>query len=460
MMKRAVLTICCLWLLIPLSGQTPQEALHRLTSSAALRNAAVGVSVKQVKDGKVVAAYHPQMALTPASVTKLFPTLFALKQKGAAYTYQTPVYYTGTLENGILEGDIVVEASGDPCLQSRYFPRYQLIEPLVAAIGKAGIREIRGEIRVAGAKAGYAVPGTWPWEDVSNYYAALSLPFNYRDNTCILTFSSGKAGDTVRLESVTPVIPGLRIQNHVVASARGGDNAWIYGGPYSGVWTVEGTIPQNRASFRVKGAMHRPAGVFVHELGGELKKKGISVGSESSGATGKTLLLKLVSPSLREIVFHTNKASVNLFAESLGALVAPENWPDKAVELLKEMDIAPEGITLKDACGLSPFDAVPAQVFTDLLIYAYKNAGEPFLSSLPVAGVDGGLDGYCLNMPGLKHNLKAKTGSMNGVRCLSGYLKTHRGEQLAFTLLINHYTCTTSQLQQAVRKFLSELQDL
>lgn len=459
-MKRTVLTVCCLWLLIPLSGQTPQEALNRLTSSAALRNAAVGISVKQVKDGKVLAAYHPQTALTPASVTKLFPTLFALKQKGAAYTYKTPVYYTGTLENGILKGDIVVEASGDPCLQSRYFPHHQLTGPLMAAIEKAGIRKIQGKIRVAGAKAGYAIPGTWPWEDISNYYAALSLPFNYRDNTCILNFRSGKAGDTAHLVSVTPVIPGLRIENHVVASANGGDNAWIYGGPYSGVWMVEGSIPQNRASFQVKGAMHRPAEAFVNELSGELKKKGIPVDSENSGATGKTLLLTLVSPSLQEIVFHTNKSSVNLFAESLGALVAPEDWAGKAVEFLKGMNVVPEGMTLKDACGLSPFNAVPAQVFTDLLIYAYKNTGEPFLSSLPVAGADGGLDGYCLNMPQLKHNLKAKTGSMTGVRCLSGYLKTRTGEQLAFTLLINHYTCTTSQLQQVVRKFLSELQAL
>lgn len=456
-MKRGVLMCWCWLLLLPVFAQSPQEALREMLVSLNLRNAAVGVCVKRVNDGKVIAAHNENVALTPASVTKLLPTVFALQEKGGNYSYTTTLFYTGEVKEGVLEGDILLQAAGDPCLQSRHFPAYQLVSPVIAAIEKAGIRKIKGYIRVLGAEEGSEIPGSWPWEDISNYYAALYLPFNYRDNTCVLEFQSGKAGDSVRLKSVTPVLPGISIVNQVIASATGGDNAWIFGGPYSRVWYVKGSIPRNRPAFQVKGAMHRPAEVFIYELSEELRKKGITVEEQTVQSETKSELLTLRSPVLEEIVFHTNKASNNLYAEALGVLVAPENWPQKVSGLLKKAGIPADGITLKDACGLSPMDAVPARVFTDLLIYAYTEIGDPFLKSLPVAGVDGGLSGYCLNQPLLKNNLKAKTGSMAGVRCLSGYLTTRSGEQLAFTILINHYTCTASQLQQTVRKFLSAL---
>ncbi len=112
---------------------------------------------------------------------------------------------------------------------------------------------------------------------------------------------------------------------------------------------------------------------------------------------------------------------------------------------------------LKDACGLSPMDAVPASVFTDLLVYADKVVGETLGRSLPVAGKDGGLSGYCIGATALKGRMQAKTGSMSGVRCLAGYLTTTGNERMAFTVLINHYTCTASQLQKAVGKFLQSL---
>jgi len=98
-------------------------------------------------------------------------------------------------------------------------------------------------------------------------------------------------------------------------------------------------------------------------------------------------------------------------------------------------------------------------VLTDLLVYIGKREHSAFLNSLPLGGVDGGLSGYCHAYPQLNKKLQAKTGSMSGVRSLSGYLTNNKGERLAFTILINHYTCTVSQLQRAVGKFLSRLME-
>ena len=455
-MKRGILVgFWCLFCWV-VQGQ-PETALQHLLDTEGLRHAAIGISVKRISDGREVVAYSSETALTPASVTKLLPTVWALQEKGANYRFSTSVYYTGTIDEGILSGDIVLQASGDPCPDSRYFPTCRLVRPLVEAIEKANIHRIVDNIWVEGALDGTDIPGSWPWEDVSNYYAALYLPFNYRDNTCILEFTTGRAGTPALLKSVIPVLPDIRIISEVKSDLRPADRAWIFGGPYSSQWIVKGTLPQNRASFQVKGAIHRPAAVFVHELTEELAKKGIEVKNGAGEASPRTTLFTLASPPLKEIVFHTNKASVNLFAEALGALVAGENWSEESVNWLAKNGIPADGAILKDACGLSPADAVPARVFTDLLIHAYRTLGETFVRSLPVGGVDGGLAGYCLQVPELKNNLRAKTGSMGGVRALAGYLTTRTGESLAFAILINHYTCTTSQLQQAVRNFLKTL---
>ena len=74
----------------------------------------------------------------------------------------------------------------------------------MAAVEKKGIRRIQGKVIIEGARKGVRIPGSWPWEDVSNYYAALYLPFNYKDNTFTLQFRSGEAGKPVELISVTP----------------------------------------------------------------------------------------------------------------------------------------------------------------------------------------------------------------------------------------------------------------
>lgn len=455
-MRKSVwlLGLCC-WSLSVL-GQN-DEALQRLLQTEGMKNAAVGICVRQVSDGRTVLEWQPDMALTPASVTKLLPTWFALQEKGKDFRYHTTIYYTGEIKEGVLAGNIFLEAKGDPTLDSRYFPDNSLVSALSDAICRKGIKKIRGKILVVGAKRGTDVPGSWVWEDVSNYYGALYLPFNYRDNTFTLQFQSGASGTAAKLSKIIPELPATEIRSEVKAAAENKDNAWIYGGPYSAVLYVKGSIPPNRTAFRVKGAIHDPGTVFVHELTNELRNKGIPVDGGQFPAVQKTELLKLSSPCLKEIVFQTNKASINLFAEALGQLAGGEHWPDKVQVLLKQVGIEASGLILKDACGLSSMNAVPARVFTELLVYIAGKKDDAFLVSLPVAGVDGGLSGYCYASPRLKNNVKAKTGSMTGVRCLAGYVTRKDGEQLAFTILVNHYVCTPAILQREVGKLLDSL---
>lgn len=437
-----------------------KAALESFLASDALRHAAIGISVKRVRDGGRLLEYNAQMALTPASVAKLIPTALAWEEKGKDFCFRTEVELTGKLQDGILQGNILIRSGGDPCPESRYFPGYTLLQSIVTAVKQAGVREIQGTIVVETKGEKPQIPGSWVWEDIANYYAALYHPFNYRDNAYSLEFRSGKAGEKTELIGIWPKVPGVHFENEVIASEQEGDNAWIFGGPYSQTLYIKGSIPQNRPVFRIKGAMPDPALVFVNELKGRLSKAGIKVTEKvkTDVSPEKRPLLTFTSPSLEKIVFHTNKSSVNLFAEALGTLVAQKGeYERQAKTKFLRIGINPSGITLKDACGLSPLNAVPAEVFTDLLIWANRSLGAAFTSSLPTAGVDKGLNGYCRAYPALKNNLKAKTGSFSGVRCLSGYLTSRSGELLAFTILVNHYVCTSVQIQQEIGAFLNAL---
>lgn len=458
-------------LLFLISPAQQKMGAGELPTSPAMKNAAWGMSVKRLSDGKVIAEYNPDMALKPASVTKLFATAFSLKEKGKDYRYHTTVYYSNGIKNGVLEGNVIIDATGDPCLDSYYFPDCKFVGRLVEAIEKAGIKKIRGRILIREKIKTRELPGSWLWEDISNYYGARYMPFNYKDNSYRLRFRSGEAGTAAKLVSVVPAQPGISFENQVEASVKQSDDAWIFGGPYSKTMCVKGYIPQNRASFEIKGAMHRPDISFIAEVTGLLKQKGIAVDSQAVDNHAEVKLFSAVSPSVADIVYYTNKISVNFFAEALGHLVAAGDYNDGVHKLLREIGVDDSGVVLKDACGLSSRNVVPAQVFTDLLVWAERNVGETFVRSLPLAGgvdrlseTNGALNGMLNNGLSyygrndlLKNNLRAKTGSFAGVRSLAGYITNHSGERLAFTIMVNNYTGTSVQLQEFVRDFLLKI---
>ena len=439
------------------SGQN-QTTLQHFWNQKEVKHAAVGVCVKHVESGDVVYEYNAGMALRPASVVKLLSSALALKREGDSLTYRTSVFHTGKMKDGVLAGNIIIQAGGDPSLDSKYFPEACFVDSVVSTITGLGIKRITGNIIVETGDSPSRIPGSWPWEDVANYYGALYHSFNYRDNTYTLNMRSGKVGTPARLLSVVPSVPGVKFRNEVLSSVKNSNDAWIYGGPEAATLLIQGTIPANRTSFAVKGAMHRPEACFRVEVEKRLKKAGIVVDCQEleKGSDERHLLLAMTSPLLKDIVFYTNKNSVNLFAEALGYLISPTDYEKTVKDELNHIGIDSCGIILKDACGLSPANAVSAETFTDLLLWTRDHLRDAFLASLPRGGVDWGLRVYS-DHPVLRGNVVAKTGSMSGVRALSGYLKNKKGKTLAFTILVNNYVGDPVKVQEIMRDFLKEI---
>ncbi|HJF70099.1 MAG TPA: D-alanyl-D-alanine carboxypeptidase/D-alanyl-D-alanine-endopeptidase [Butyricimonas virosa] len=457
MMRSGWLFFFMLISVISVLGQTQIEE-RSLWERDEVKHAVIGVCVKNVETGQVVYEHDAGMALRPASVIKLLSSALALKREGDSLTYTTRVFYTGKIEDNILSGNIVIRAGGDPTLDSKYFPNACFIDSLVSKVVNLGIKRIHGNIIIETEGEPARIPGSWPWEDVANYYGALYHPFNYRDNTYTITLKSGMSGTQTKVVSVIPSVPGVELRNEVMASAKKGNDAWIYGGPEAATLLIQGTIPANRSSFAVKGAMHHPDACFRAELEKRLKGKGITLDKQKIEEEERHALLTMVSPFLKDIVYYTNKNSVNLFAEALGELISPTDYVKTVKTELGDMGIDSCGITLKDASGLSPANAVPAEVFTDLLIWAKRYLSDAFVLSLPQGNVDWGLRIYS-DHPVLRGNVVAKTGSMFGVRALAGYLKTQQGEMLAFTILVNNYVGDPVKVQECMRDLLKKIAD-
>ena len=457
-MRRILYFLLLYCLFVPPLVAQESEGLRKLLNTSGLKRAAIGISVKRVSDGKSVCTHDPEISLTPASVTKLFSTALALQKVGPAYTFQTVLAYSGEIRDGVLKGNIIIESGGDPSLDSRYFPSKRFVDKIVTVVKELGIRKIEGDIVILGKEEENAIPGSWLWEDVANYYGALYHAFNYRDNLYTIDLKPDRGTKTAKIASIVPALPGIEFVNQVTVSDLKNEDVWIYGGPYTRKLLLKGNITTKSPFCKIKGAMHEPSSVCRAELKTRLSKQGIIVEGRRLRDEAKQVLHTFVSPTVEEIVFYTNKRSINLFAEAMGQLVRPVHFEREAKERLAAISIDTSGLILKDACGLSMQNAAPAEVFTDLLIWGRKHLGKPFWASLPEGGVDGGLAIYA-DHPVLQNNLRAKTGSFTGVRALSGYLTTRHKQELAFTILINHYTCTPKELQEAVRNFLVELSE-
>ena len=437
--------------------QAKDDALQTLLEHPFLKHVSVGISVKSLTTGETLCEHNSEKSMQPASVVKIFTTGLALEKCGKDFRYETIVSYSDTIVDGVLKGDLIIEASGDPTPNSRFFPNYNLVKKIDDALLHAGITTIEGRIMVLPQETLARLPGSWVWEDLSNHYAAPHRTFNYHDNNYILGLTTGRAGSPARVKSVDPPLPGKTFISNAIAAQQPKDNAWIFGGPYSDSLYVEGTLPQNQVSYAIKGALFAPAACFVSELSTRLSARNVVINNQTINDLKRTTLLQYMSPTLEEIVLCTNKWSVNMFSEALGALVDSVDFAGALTNALQRIGIDSSGITMKDACGLSAYSAVPPAALADFLIWTYNSVGKAFTNSLPVAGIDNNLTNYVSGNPLLKNKLHAKTGTFTGVRCLAGYLTAKSGEQYAFCIMLNHCVENIPEVQNQVGHFLGKL---
>ncbi len=455
----------------------PQIGLQQFINNPALKHASVGVQVTDLKTGKTIVSHDPQKSLTPASVTKIITSATALELLGGEYRYVTHVALD---ENGPTR--ILVVGSGDPTLGSEAFgdnPTAFFIN-VTDALKKELQPDKDYSIYVVDNLFGYdGISPEWTWIDMGNYYASGSYGISIFDNSYRLFFDTSDWNAPPRILRTEPEMKKIRFSNFLTLNTSGSDNGYIYGVPFSYDRTIKGNIPAGRAGFSIKGDIPDP-GLFLGEtLADYLIRSGIKISRVETARSdylakkpqpykvGKIVHTQTSRP-MKDIVKEVNVKSNNHYAEHLIRTIGRTQNADiysdplqAGIDYIKkfweQQGVSIASLTLYDGSGLAPQDAFSPAFLNEVLFFMYSKSKNysVFFDSLPVTGQDGTLRSF---MRGTKYEgkISAKSGSIGGVQCYSGYLMDG-SKQYAFTVMVNKFNGTRSQVRSAIEKFLSTL---
>ena len=472
-------------ILIANSNKKPDLQLlaQSIRDHSALRHGMWSIYVKNLTKGKILVDMNSNKSMIPASNLKLLISAVAMDQLGEHFTLQTTLGHTGTISSdGTLSGHIVLKGRGDPTLGSPTLETVPSMDSLltlfVEAIQSKGILQINGDVIADDSYLDYMpLPGAWSWSDIGNYYAAGTSALTFHENLYYLYFKpSWYVGGPAEIIRVEPAIPDLKFINHMRTGPVGsGDKGYIYGAPWQYLHQLEGTIPAGVTEFSIKGSLPDPAQFAVQCLKKALIQSGIKITGNAKTVRESTLsvfnsqiIFTLDSPFLKEIIYHLNKTSVNLYAEQLLKITAKEisnsGDNDTGFELidawLEKKNIISNGLFMHDASGLSYSNRVTTCFMVDFLEkMTRENFFESLYASLPVAGDpndSGTLSSMCRGTRAAK-NLRAKTGSLPRVRAHSGYVKSISGDMIAFSMIANDYNGSSGAINRLHEKVMVKL---
>ncbi|MBO8163874.1 MAG: D-alanyl-D-alanine carboxypeptidase/D-alanyl-D-alanine-endopeptidase [Brevibacillus sp.] len=428
-----------------------------------------GIAVYNLTTGQYLYTHNEDKAFIPASNLKLLVTLAALDRLGPDYRFKTEVYADGNLTpGGVLEGDLVVKGYGDPSFSP------EDLSELVQKLRDVGIKRITGSIRVDESYFDEIRLGpSWMWDDEVYAYSAQLSALTLNKNAVTLTIRPDRqVGEPPAIE-VDPVNDYVTIQNDVKI-VEGTDSDLSFERPRAqNTITVKGTIGKEAEPVEEPLAVHDPALFVGSALKHQLAAAGIGIlphaaVQKTEIKTGTPLVTHYSQP-LTELIKELNKESDNFYAEALlktlGAVQKQTGsfaaGSEAVMEVLREAGIT-AAYQQVDGSGLSRLNLITPAHMIKLLAYVQeKTYREAFEASLPIAGVDGTLENRFVGTPA-ENNLAAKTGSMSGVNCLSGYVTAGNGDKLAFSIMANGiYKSTYARtLQEQVGVLLASYPDL
>lgn len=415
------------------------------------RRATWGVSVRSLSTGEPLYARNAGALLVPASVMKIATAAAAASAVGWEYSYSTTAEVAGSVEGGVLRGDLVLRGTGDPSLLGD--GGADLVAAVAGALRERGVTRIDGRVIADDSAVEEPRPGlAWSWDDLGTATGALTGALNATENVArIVVAPGGSAGLAPRIEPPADDRE-LAIVNRAVTGAPGTPQTlWAERQPGEAALTIAGAIAADARPAALTVSVGNPTLWVARLVRTRLVAAGIAVdgvaldGDDLPSVPAGDVLARVSSPPLRELVRPMLKRSVNAYAEALARLAA---GPAGALEMpaagtairgrLREWGVGEDAVRIVDGSGLSRFNLASADALTGILSAAWSGGASPLVAALPVAGVDGTL-AERMKGTAAAGNVRAKTGTMTHVRSLAGYVTTADGEPLAFAIVANNF---------------------
>jgi D-alanyl-D-alanine carboxypeptidase/D-alanyl-D-alanine-endopeptidase (penicillin-binding protein 4) len=458
------------------SSPSLQSDLDRIFADPMLSRALMAVRVERLRDGQVVYALNDDKHVMPASNMKVITLSVAADRLGWDFRYVTRLETTGSVASGTLHGDLVVTGGGDPSIASLDGSPAPLLGEWADALRRAGINGIDG--RIIGDDNVFDDEGLgagWAWDNLPAGYAAPSGALSYNENSALLRIQPGRiAGDSTRID-ITPPGHQLTLSNEVRTAAAGTEpDLSLSRLPGSPRLTIRGTVPAGGSALERTAAVDNPTRFFVEAFRLALASRDIRVSGgawdiddlDTPPAADRQLIAQHESAPLAELAGYFMKVSQNFYAEmllkTLGRVVNGAGTADAGRTVVRDTlaawGVPADAVVVSDGSGLSRYNYVTAGTIVTILTREWRSEQSrgPFTAALPVAGRDGTLD---KRMKGtvLEDRVDAKTGTISNVRALSGYLETRSGERLVFSMIANHFTAPSSDVDAIVERALARL---
>lgn len=466
----------------PITTQTPETLPGTIDNAlkGVINSSRWGIKVVLADTGQVLYEHDPNGKFIPASCRKLFTGAFALDQLGPDFKFQTYLYRTGAIDAaGTLNGSLVIRPQGDPTFNNQIYrnmPEDWIYRNWVEKVKAENIKSVSGELIVDCSEWNLddLKPAGWAARIRQDNYAPQTSPLTVGENIMGVRVRPGADGQPGIIDFQPPA-DGYPVINRTVTGGKGGisvrklpdGSIEVTGSPSSKTAGNVYSVPCDRPTLYA-------AAVFRHYL----LEAGIHISGSIRIAASKravppptteNVIAMYPSPPLSDVIKEMMKHSDNHFAEQLYVAVSAIKTANGGYDASKRLEsafltrvgISPKDLNFEDGSGLSESNAVSPAQYCTLLTYMMRQPyAQAFFNSLPVGGQDGTLRG---RMQGarVKGRVLAKTGHINYVNCLSGYIVLAPQKTVVFSFLVNNIKTSTgyiNQMQDRLCEIISQLQ--
>jgi D-alanyl-D-alanine carboxypeptidase/D-alanyl-D-alanine-endopeptidase (penicillin-binding protein 4) len=448
-----------------------KHRFERLLDRAPFDRANWGVLVV-TDDGRTVYERNADRLFIPASTLKLAVSAAATVLLPPDFRITTAAYGTGPLTDGTLQGDLVIYGRGDPSFGAHCYGPDTLaagvcdslwtrMDAFADSLTARGLRVVSGAIVGDGS---YFEPTLvhpeWESYDLNWWYAAPVSGLGFNDNSVNITWKPGaRVGAPVDVD-FQPYLSDFTFENR---SRTGPPDAHrtldFFRQPDTPFIWAQGVVPLGGAGRTEYFALPHPNMYFVRALRTVLQDHGVSVGGPTLATTDSTRyaaarqgppLATIASRPVSELIYPLLNESHNWFAEMLLKLLGKELGAGGSWEggtgvvsrfLIDSVGVDSTAFDLHDGSGLSRSDLISPRAIVAILRYMRHHPNDAgFVQALPRPG-SGTLSDRLL-CTAADGRLEAKTGSLQEVNALAGYLEQPKGGPYIFDIVTNNHTAS------------------
>ncbi|WP_036302057.1 D-alanyl-D-alanine carboxypeptidase/D-alanyl-D-alanine endopeptidase [Methylotenera sp. L2L1] len=462
------LTLCCL----------QAQAELPITVATALKEAGVpqqnvSVYVQAVDSRVAILKHNADKSMNPASVMKMVTTNAALDLLTPAYRWKTELYHDGYIKNWVLNGNLMIKGYGDPSFKAQDFWR------LLMSLRQAGVKKINGDLIIDKTYFADDVDNGISFDDEKwRAYNAQPSAFSVNGRSTSFRFSANTDLVSVSQEFELPevtIVNNMKTTQGDCGNWRGRMNYDVQMNTNRAVVTFNGVYAPDCGERFLELSLFDDAqyAFFTfkkvwRELGGDFTG---TLKRQSTPSTA-TKLLEQTSEPLGSVVRDINKWSNNLMARQLLLTIAAEKAGPpatvaKGVKAIKDWLAASglsanslnvSGLVIENGSGLSRIERISAEQLGKMLVGAYLSPVMPeFMASMPILSLDGTVK-QRLQDSASNGRAHLKTGSINGVSAIAGYVLDANGHRHVMVMLVNHANAGASRdAQDALVEWVHQL---